>query len=369
MVEVNGSVDTRLHSIQAYYGNTVILQSGYCEGIYLSNPVVVGTDFLMLQTDETKWSGFVVGRAMLLGLWVANGELNTNLGTVQLANVTDGFFANLDITRDGGPNTSQTFFNLTNVSNFHVTGCNFVGGPSGGNSQDIAFLFKSTFNSSSNIVDGCHFEDMATVIQVTGPNGTVGLTTYGLHLGNVPLATAVIDATAQEAGNYLTFVTPSQPGIPAGLGNTKDHVLSSSNGAVLFRVNNVATAANFIRHQPATTTNPPALCFDGVDGIVNGVIQTKGGSLFVSSAGGTNGTGNLASLLNTPNAANWIVMQNATSGNLSSLGTNSGGLSVQPKGALWLSPNGGLFVPGLPTAKPAAGSGQVWNNAGVLNIA
>ena len=248
VVEVNGSVDTRLTSVQAYYGNAVVLQTGYCEGIYISNPLIVGTDYLVLQTDETRWSGYVVGRAMLLGLWVSDGEVNTNLGTVQLANVTDGFFANLDITRDGGPNTAQIFFNLTNVSYFHVSGCNFVGGPTGGNSQDTAFQFKSTSNSSSNILRGCHFEDMATVIQIVGPNGTVGLTTSDLHLSNVPIATAIIDSTAQEAGNYLTFVTPAQTGIPAGLGNTKDHVLASSTGAVLFRVNNVASASNFIRH-------------------------------------------------------------------------------------------------------------------------
>ena len=369
VVEINGSIDTRLTGIQAYYGNTVILQTGYCEGVYLSNPLVVGADYLFLQTDETKWNGYVVGRPMLLGLWVNNGEVNTNLGTVQLANVTDGFLANLDITRDGGPNTSQVLFNLNNVSNFHVSGCNFVGGPSGGNNQDIAFQFKSTFNSSSNILDGCHFENMATVIQIIGSNGTVGLTTTGLHLSNVPMSTAILDSTTQEVGNYLTFTTPPQPGVPAGLGNTKDHVLASSLGSVLFRVNNVPAATNFIRHQPATTGNSPTICFDGSDNVVNGVVQTKGGNFLINAAGGMSGSGNLATFLNTPNAANWIVMQNAIPGSLSLLGTNSGGLGVQPKGALWLTPNGGLFIPGLPTVKPTVGSGQVWNNSGVLSIA
>ena len=369
LVELNTSVDTRLHGLQAYYGNTVVLQTGYCEGIYLSSPLVVGTDYMMLQSDETKWAGYAPGKAQLLGLWVAQGELNTSLGTVQLANVTDGFFAGLDITRDTGPNTSQTLFNLTNVSNFHVSGCNFVGGPNGGNSADVAFSFTSTANSSSNIVDGCHFEDMATVIQINGANGTVGLTTYGLHLGNVPLATAIIDATPANSGDYLSFITPSQPNVPAGWGNSKDHVFSNPTGSVLFRISNIANAANFVRPQAATTTNPPTLCFDGSDGTVNGVLQTKGGNLFVNAAGGASGSGNMLSLLNTPGATNWPVFQNAVSGNLSLLETNAGGLGLQPKGALWLSPSTGLFAPGLPTAKPAAGSNQVWNNNGVLSIA
>ncbi len=369
MVEVNGSVDTRLHGLQAYYGNAVVLQTGYCEGIYLSSPLVVGTDYLMLQTDETKWSGYAVGRAMLLGLWVAQGEVNTSLGLVQLANVTDGFFSGMDITRDTGPNTSQTFFSLTNVSNFHVSGCNFVGGPNGGAPADVAFSFTSTVNSSSNIIDGCHFEDMATVIQINGANGTVGLTTYGLHLGNVPLATAIIDSTPANAGDFLSFITPSQPSTPAGWGNSKDHVFSNQGGTTLFRITNITNAANYLRPQAATSTNPPALCFDGLDGTVNGVIQTKGGNLFINASGGTSGSGNLASLLNTPGAVNWPVLQNATAGNLSLIETNAGGLGIQPKGALWLSPVSGLFAPGLPTVKPASGSGQVWNNNGVLSIA
>ncbi len=369
LVELNGSVDTRLHGVQAYYGNAVVLQTGYCEGIYLSSPLVVGADYLMLQTDETKWPGYAVGRSMLLGLWVAQGEVNTSLGVVQLSNVTDGFFSGLDITRDTGPNTSQVFFNLTNVSNFHVSGCNFVGGPNGGTPADVAFSFTSTVNSSSNIIDGCHFEDMATVIQINGANGTVGLTTYGLHLGNVPLATAIVDATPATSGDYLSFITPSQSNTPAGWGNSKDHVFSNQGGTTLFRITNVANAANYLRPQAATSANPPTLCFDGSDGTINGVIQTKGGNLFINAAGGTSNSGNMASLMNTPGATNWLVFQNATSGNLSLIETNVGGLGIQPKGALWLSPSSGLFVPGLPTVRPAAGSSQVWNNNGVLSIA
>ena len=195
------------------------------------------------------------------------------------------------------------------------------------------------------------------------------MTTSALQLGNVPVATAIIDSTAQEAGNHITFITPSQTGIPAGLGNTKDHVLASASGAVLFRVNNVSNAANFVRHQPAATNSMPTLCFDGLDGVVSGVIQTKGGNLYVSAAETTGPATNLATFLNVPNATNWIVTQNAAPGSLSTIATNSGGLGIQPKGALWLAPSGGLFASGLPTTRPASGSGQVWNNGGVLSIA
>jgi hypothetical protein len=339
VVEVNGSIDTRLDNIQAYYGNTLVLQTGYCEGVYISNPVVVGVDYLVTQTSPATWSGYVANKVTLLGLWCADGEVNTALGTVQLTGVTDGFFANLDITRDTGPAAAQVLFNLTNVSNFHVSGCNFVGGPSGGPSLDIAFSFTSTANSSSNILEGCHFEDMATVIQINGANGTVALTTYGLHLGNVPLATAIIDQSVAGSSNYLSFVTPSQSGVPAGIGNTKDHVWSGGSGAVLFRINNIAGAANYLRHQPATSGTAPALCFDGTDATVAGVIQTKGGTFSVTAAGAAGDTGNMLTLVNTASAANWIVLQNAASSSLCQITTNAGGISLQPKGQLTLSPS------------------------------
>ena len=369
MLELNETFDTRLQSVQAYYGNAFVLQSGYCEGIYIENPLAVGVDYFVLQTDITKWPTYTLSKPALLGLWVASGEVNSTLGTMQLKQVTDLFVSGVDITRDSGPNTAQVLFNLTDVSNMHVSGCNFVGGPSGGNSNDIAFSFRSVYNSSSNIIDGCHFEDMATVIQVNWSNGTVGLTTYGLHLGNVPLSTAIQDGSAAASGNGLSFLTPAQNGLPAGLGSSQDLVYCNVCGSPLFRINNVQGAANYLRSQAATTTNPPTLCFDGSDGAVNGVIQTKGGNLYVNAAGSSGNPGNLLTLLNQTGASNCIVLQNAVSGNLSLMTTNTGGLGIQPKGALWLSPSGGIFVPGLPTTRPAAGSGQVWNNAGVLSIA
>ena len=369
VIEVNNAIDTRIQSLQAYYGNCVVLQTGYCEGIYLNAPAVIGVDYLVSHNDETKWAGYAVGRAMLLGLWVSDGEVNTNLGTVLLQQVTDGFFVGLDITRDLGPNASQTFFDLTDVSNFYISDCNFVGGPTGGNNQDVAFSFKSVTNSSSNIISSCHFEDMATVIKINNGNGTVGLITQGLQLGNVPLATAFIDQSVTGSSNYVSFVTPAQGTRPAGIGNTKDHVWTGQTGNPLLQINNVTSSVNFLRVQPAVSSISPTLCFDGSDGQVNGVIQTKGGNLFVNAAGGAGGSGNMLSLLNTFNATNWPVLQNATSGNPCLLTTNSGGLTISPTGSLRFAPSAGVFMSGLPTTKPTAGSGQVWNNNGVLNIA
>jgi hypothetical protein len=369
VIELNRSFDTRITGIQAYYGDAVVLQTGYCEGIYFTNPLVVGVDYLFSQTDITTWPGYSANKLMLLGLWIANGEVNTNLGTVQASNVGLCFCVGVDISRDGGPNTPQNLFDLTNCSNFYIVGCNFNGGPSGGNSQDTAINFTSTFNSSNNTIGACQFGNMATILQINNSNATVGLTTFGLNPGNVPLSTAFIDNSASSVGNYVTFQTPATAAAPAGLANTKDHIFAASDGSVLYRISSVLGAANFIRHQPATSSNPPTIVFDGSDGTVNGVIETKGGALFINAAGGSSGSGNLLSLMNIAHAANWIVLQNATAGNLSLMTTNQGGIGIQPKGALWLSPSNGLFVSGLPTTRPSSGSGEIWNNGGVLSVA
>jgi hypothetical protein len=368
-IELNGAVDTRIFGLQAYYGQAAVLQTGVCQGIYISSPVIVGTDYLITQTDITTWPGYTATKIVLLGLWVSHGEVNTNLGTAQLTNAAIGLFFGLDITRDGGPNVSQTFFSLTNVSGYWIVGCNFIGGPSGGNNQDIAIEFVSTFNSSNNTIGACQFGNMATILNIGNGNATVGLTTFALNPGNVPISTAFIDNSASNVNNFINFQSPATSTAPAGIANTKDHVFAAADGSTVFQISSVLTAANHIRHQAATSGNPPAIIFEGTDGTINGVIQTQGGNLFINASGGNAGSGNLVSLLNTPGAVNWPELQNATSGNLSLLTTNAGGLGVQPKGALWLSPSGGLFAAGLPTVKPAAGSSELWNDNGVVSIA
>jgi hypothetical protein len=369
VIELNEAFDTRIAGLQAYYGHAAVIQTGYCEGIYFTNPLIVGLDYLFTQTDITQWPGYTPTRQMLLGLWAANGEVNTNLGTVHASAVGIGFFVGLDITRDGGPNTAQSLFSLTNVSSFFIIGCNFIGGPSNGNNQDIVFNFTSTFNSSGNVIGGCTFQNMATIINIGASNSTVGLTTFGLNPSNVPLGTAFIDNSAASNGNMIVFQSPATSTAPSGIANTKDHLFTAADGSPLLRINSVPGARNFIRTQAAASAIAPTIIFDGTDTAVSGVIQTKGGSFFINAAGGGGGSGNLISFFNTSGASNWIEFQNATAGNLSQITTNAGGISVQPRGALYLSPTSGLFIPSLPTTKPVSGSGQIWNNGGVLSVA
>jgi hypothetical protein len=369
VIEVNGSVDTRISGLQAYYGNAAVIQTGYCEGIYFDNPILVGLDYMFTQSNITTWPGYTPTKNVLLGLWAANGEININLGIVQATNADGAYFVGMDFSRNGGPNISQTLFQLTNVSNYLIVGCGFNGGPSGGSNQDVAFGFTSTYNSSGNTVSACNFQNMATVFKINGVNGTVGLTTNAIDIGNIPIATAVIDNSSVASSNLVTFLAPATSTSPVGFANTKDHLLTASDGSALFRVSAVPQAANHVHLQAATAGNPPVVLFEGTDATINATVQTKGGNFYFSAAGGSSGSGNLVNLLNVAGSTAWVQIQNATSGNLCEINTNQGGLGLQPRGALWLSPANGLFIPSLPTSKPTAGSGQIWNNAGVLSIA
>lgn len=367
VIEVNGAIDTRITGVQAYYGHTVVLQTGYCEGIYFTNPLIVGCDYMFTQTDITTWPGYQHGKLMLLGLWATNGEVNTSVGTVNASAVGGGFFVGLDLSRDTGPTTPQSFFYLTDVSNFSVVGCSFNGGPS--NNQDIGFNFNSTFNSSHCTVAGCQFGNMATAILINNGNGTVALTAFGLNVGSIPLSTAFIDNSSASVDNLITFQVPANSTTPAATASTKDHVFAAADGTPIFRLSNTLASANYITLSAATTSNPPTMGFGGSDGTVNGVLQTKGGNLFINASGGSSNSGNIISLMNVPGASCWPIVQNATAGNLSLLATNAGGLSIQPQGQLWLSPEGGIFCANLPTSKPTSGSKQIWNNNGNLSIA
>jgi hypothetical protein len=342
------------------------LQTGYCEGIYIENIVSVGLDWFFTQTNETSWLGYVPNKEMMLGLFISHGEINNGLGIINGNNITLAFVRGLDLTRDFGPQSTQTYFNLTNCSAFNVTNCHFVGG---NGSADTAFSFVSTYNSSDNIIGACHFENMTTIINLENSNATVGLETYALQLSNIPLSTAFVDNSSPSVGNRISFKSPAVQGLPAGTGCTKDHIFSASDGSPIFAITNLPGASNFIRNQPSLAGNPPTLIFDGADAVVNGALQTKGGNFYINASGGSSQSGNLISLLNLSGATNWVQIQNATQGGLCIVNTNSGGLEISPHGALWLSPSSGLFAGGLPTARPTIGSGQIWNNNGVLSIA
>jgi hypothetical protein len=342
--EINGSNDTRIVNLQAYYGNAAVVQTGYCEGLYFINPLIVGVDWLFKQSAQTGWTGYVANKVSLLGLWCTAGEINVAQGVVQASFLTLGLMVGCDISRDTGAATPAVLFDFTDVSVFKWTTCNIVGGPGG---ADIAIRLQASFNSSGCSARDLICQNMATALQIVGSNGTVAGQFLDFQLTGVPAATAFLDGSAGSNGNRITMRTPASGSTLAvsGLGSVQPHLFTAADGSPIFALIGTAGAVNYGVFFGATTGNPPILQFRGADTHVNGTIQTKGGSLYLSAAG-DQVSGNLAQFLNVIGSCNSFTFQNATTTNVPQIEfTGSDGVvhgAVQTQGGtLFISGNAG----------------------------
>ena len=246
MVEINGSNDTRITSPQAYYGAALVIQTGYCEGLYLINPLVVGCDYVFKQTALTGWTGYVSGKTSLLGFWCVGGELNTALGHMQANMLIDGFLADCDITRDTGPSTAQVLFNFTDVSRFHFGPCDWTGNPGG---ADIAIQFQAVLNSSGCSLIGGHMENMGTAIDIVGGNGTVALMVTDVDTGGA----AITDGSAITSGNRICVRGHASSAYPSGQVNPRDWVWQGLDNSVLLRVKSLQGGTDYLYTVPASS--------------------------------------------------------------------------------------------------------------------
>jgi hypothetical protein len=362
-LEINGCFDIRVNGVAAQYGAALVVQTGYCEGLYLVNPVVINCDRVFYQTAQTGWTGYASQKTSLLGFWCGLGELNVAVGIVQAANLIDGFVDSCDITRDTGTSSAALFFDFTDVSRFHIVNCDASGGSGG---ADTFANFQATYNSSGCSLIGVHLENFGTAINIVGSNGTVGLIVDNVDAGGA----AITDASGITAGNRIYTRGHASSTNPSGLASTRDFVWQGPDNTVLARVQSIQAAANYVKQVPAAASNPPGIHFQGADTIVPGVIQTQGGNLYLS-AGGDGVSGSLCQFTNLSNSAAWPVFQNATVGNLVLLGTNAGGLALSPQTQLWI---GGTVVYsstiGGNTSNPGSGAvSQLWSNGGAVSVA
>jgi hypothetical protein len=369
-IEVNGSNDTQITDCSAYYGKALVIQTGYCQGLRITAPRVVGTDFVLVQSAQSAWTGYSPAAYSLQGLAILGGELNCNIGHVAVAGVLGGFVTAANITRrPQGPGSAQVLFSLTDSSDFHIMNCDWNGGP-GGDDVAIQFQLGVLGNGSSNSMHGGHFANMATVLEIVGTNGAVGSVFEGFRLSNVPLATAIIDGSSASNGNLIYYPGPGGSNFPTGLISNKDFRWAGPDNTTLFRVQSIQAAANFWKIEAATASNPPLLLATGGDAQVNATIQTTGGNLYLSAAG-DGVSGGLAAFTNLSGAVAWPTFQNATEGNLVVLATNTQGLSINPAQQLYLGGTA-LYAPiiGATTANPGAGAAnKVWSNGGAVSVA
>ena len=265
-IELNGSNDTRITAAQAYYGAALVIQTGYCQGIYMLAPVVVGCDYVLMQTAQSGWANYVPNSTSLLGLWIHAGELNTKLGTLLLDSVTLGSLSGCDISRDTGPSTAQTLLDFTDVSEFAVTACNFNGGPGG---LDIAINFQAAYNSSANIIAASRCANLATALNITGANGTVGLMVNDLDAGGA----AILDGSAITAGNRIYSRGHASASNPSGIVSPRDFVWQGPDYSVLMRLQSLQGATDYLKIVAAAPGGASAV-----------TLQTQVGALILQPA-------------------------------------------------------------------------------------
>ncbi|MEJ0049175.1 MAG: hypothetical protein WDN04_25975 [Rhodospirillales bacterium] len=369
-VEVNGANDTQITDCSAHYGQAVVIQTGYCQGLRMTAPRVTGSDFLFIQSPQTAWQGYSADAYSLQGLAILGGELNCNIGHLVAQGVLGGFVTASGIARlPQGPDSAQILFDLIDISDFHITDCDWTGGP--GN-QDVAIRFQLGVlaNGSNNSMHGGRFANMATALEIVGTDGTAGSVFDGFALSNVPLATAIIDGSNAGSGNLIYFVTPADPQLPSGLASNKDFRWAGADNCTLLRLRSIEGGANFWQVEAAAAGAGPILHAAGSDAQVAGTIQTTGGNLYLSAAG-DGVSGGLAAFANVTGAVAWPIFQNATAGNPAILGTNTQGLSINPVQQLYLG-GSALYSPiiGSTTTNPGSGAiNKVWSNGGAVSIA
>jgi hypothetical protein len=249
-IEINGAIDTQIGRIQAYYGLSLVIQTGYCEGLYIVNAVVVGLGRVLVQTTQSGWTGYTSGKTSLLGLWIDDSELNTGAGTVQCAFLTLGSVTGCDITRNYGGNSVAVMFDFTDTSNFTISGCNFNGGSGG---ADIAIQFQAAVNSSGCIISDCRFANMATAINIIGSNGTAGLMARELNSTSLSDATAIIDGSGITAGNQIYTRGRASSAAPSGIASKRSFAWYGPDSTLLLYLRSIQGATDNLVLTPAGT--------------------------------------------------------------------------------------------------------------------
>jgi hypothetical protein len=425
MVEINGANDTRLDHAYQYYGHACVIQTGYCQGLYIDQPVIVKPDFVYAQTALTGWAGYSAQATSIDHLSLAaGGELNVLLGLFgPVANMLDVFISGANVTRNGGPSGAYTLLPMTDCSKVVVQGCNFLGGAG---QTDTGISFAATFNSSRCRILGVLFDTFATGIAIAN-NGTVALTGNDLDFTNT--TTPVNDQSGITSGNQILLRGHTSSTSPAGPASYRDLVVQNAQDwSVLHRIKSVQGVTDYpfwtpasaagLAHVTLSTFNAvtgielapaqnifltpgggtltlggsangivqttgaagvgPTLQFVGTDTVVNAAVQAQGGAVYLSgnAAGAAKGVycAFQPPLDGTAGTVN-ITVTAGSAANPVPLISSTGDMQMAPTNRLWLGAIGGTgavysaTIAGV-TGNPGAGAaGKLWNNGGVVSLA
>lgn len=319
-IDLTECFDVWIVNSSIHYGEAMVRQYGYCEGIRIIHPTAVGCDWLVTQDV----SG-IVKRATfnLNGLWITGGEINTQRGGLKLAAVTTIVGANNHWSRWGDSGSTYIVYDYTDVTQSVHMGDNCTGGLTTATST-YAKCQKASGNCAINRWIG-------SLVQNTGKAADFGVNTELNDLVDVMSVNGVVVQNFTDAGvrNRITF--RDQQGDDGKVGN---RIFKGAGGQSLFVIADVADAANIIQVVPTPAGGTPYFNIGGPDTNIGLTVVTKGQSGFVlNHSGGT-------SLVVSPQSAtsaNYPLLRSAASGNAVVYGTEGAdaniNLIISPKGS------------------------------------
>jgi hypothetical protein len=286
MFDLANCVDIIMDQLQVYYVDSVVVQTGYCEGIYFIAPAVIGSNWLVTQSDVGQPFGqsFTgdVNDYNGDGLWIIGGEVNTVSGVCQMARFVEGAPIGCQITRYMQSPEGFVAFDLTDCLAWTGSGIKAESGVEAG-----AIFLRLTGTGASNttplncVFTGLSLNNFGTDLAMAGP---VQNTTFDVALcvkNSVRSSPTVTDTTGMTDN---VVISRPQPGMIGGNGSF--HGFAGPAGEALFVVEALPDVVNQVRAIPAAQGLAPAVRFDGLDGTpVNGVPQSVSGQIIASGSG------------------------------------------------------------------------------------
>jgi hypothetical protein len=362
--------DTWLDGCAAYWGDTMMLQTDYGEGIRMHHPTVVGANWLFRQ-DVASFTQEKISPFYLVGFYVDGGEVNTYHGGIEARRMQLGFVGatHFSYFPGGTPSPSYTVFDYTDCIDTTQTGIVALGHDALPGSIGIRLAVEA-LACIGNTWTCSHFERFGSAA-VLRPGVSQNIINLCTCLNPAGLASDPRNALANvwrdesgNDGNHVSWLT--QSGFTAHAGPRV--VTAGGQGQALFAVDSVPDAVNHLAVTPVTRGNPPVLRFTGSDGTVNGTIETKGGNLYLT-AHGDGRSGVLASFSNRPDSRNYLSVSNAAERDAVQVEAASSVEGATPNLIIGAGKGGFLMLANLPTERAGLPRGALWNDRGVLSVA
>lgn len=337
LVDVSETIALSISHSQQYFGDALVYQSGYTEGLTFLDNSLVATNTWVRQNLDT-----IVRRAGLtmIGFWGTNNEISTQQSGLSLASAQNAMLVGQEYGTWGtGAWIAQ---DLTDVQGLTSSSELIVGGSNAATSNGVRVSRGSGAYSGNNTWSNLDIQGAVQgYAMIFGPN-TDQNSAQGLRfeIGRA----YVLD---QGTNNTITYRA-----LGGGLAHVGNASILGSTSQLLFGVDNIPNAANALVATASTAGSSPVLGARGPDANISVALQSKGIAPVILQ------TGNGTSLVARPDGSGAQVNYGVV---VSGSGTNAVIYTGSPGANVVVVPgpgNGALGLSGIPTC-PNATTGQL----------